>query len=192
VAISINSNPNNVNYQNVQNQTPVQAANGTGQPNTNAQLFSELLQLSSEMSQDSGSSPLSGGLAPLSMALSNQGQSGSSPLTADEMNTFLSSFLDNLSLGDATGSTDGTSSQDDLLSGDQLLGVDPSNSSNDQILGLLNQLTNNVQNSQAAGQDSAFVDQSGSDTGFPPILQVSGATLPPFDWKPGSGSTQKA
>jgi hypothetical protein len=122
---------------------------------------------------------------PLSLGTNNVDQT-SSNLTVDDMKTFLTNLMSNMDNLSSDGSGNTTSSQNplDLSFADQQSGFNTSSASDDQIQSLFAQMTAALNNSQTQGQDTTSLQQNSSDTGLPPILQASGAALPPFNWKP--------
>lgn len=121
---------------------------------------------------------------PFSVGTNNVDQT-SSNLTVNDMKTFLTNLMDNLS-SNSSGNTTSSQNPLDLSFADQLSGFDTSSATDDQIQSLFSQITEALNNSQTQGQDNTSLQQNSIDTGFPPILQASGAALPPFNWKPTS------
>ncbi|MDP4087187.1 MAG: hypothetical protein Q8934_21735 [Bacillota bacterium] len=121
----------------------------------------------------------------------NNSNSSNSTLSVDDMKPYISNLIDKLSFS-GVDSTDGTDSTDEstgpLLNpqdsslGDLLSGFDSANATDDQVQNLFTTVTNLLNNSQDQGKD----DPSLQTSEFPTVLQTSGATLPPFNWKPST------
>jgi hypothetical protein len=126
---------------------------------------------------------------PLAGVLDNNLNGTSSSLSVDDMKNLLTNFMDlltsNSNDSDDLTSTSSSSTLDTSLL-DQLSGLDTSSASDGQIQSIFSTIAQALQNSQVQGQDNTSLQQTSDDTGFPPILQTSGAALPPFNWKPSS------
>jgi len=110
----------------------------------------------------------------------------STALSVDQMKEFISNLISTLNSND-----DSTKSISDSLSTnliDQLSEYDETTATDKEVQALFENLMQQLEEAQQSTQTAANSESSSTEA-FPNSIQMTGASLPPFNWKPSTTAT---
>ncbi|MCM3029254.1 hypothetical protein [Niallia sp. MER 6] len=111
--------------------------------------------------------------------------------TVAQMSQFLSNIISSLNTEDTAEASIITDSLSSDLSG-QLAGFDLESASDEQIANIFESILQELNEEQSNADSSSSVTSETISEAFPNSIQLSGSSLPPFNWKPGSSTNTTA